>query len=78
MEMVSWPLEQGVRERDGRYVQWARGKLWLCEKLGALEIRKGREFSGKKVRMSEFAGDGACILYSRGQSGSSGLGNQQW
>lgn len=54
MEMVNWPLEQGVRERDGRYVHWARGKLWLCEKLGALEIRKGREFLGKKLRMLEF------------------------
>lgn len=77
-EIVSWPLEQRGWERDGRYVHWgAHGKLWLCEKLGALETREGREFSEKELRMRSFAGDGVCILYSRGQRGSSGIGNQQ-
>ena len=45
------PGAAGVGER---WMLCAHGKLWLCEKLGALEIRKGREFSEKKLRMSEF------------------------
>ena len=48
MEMVSWPLEHGVRERDGRYVQWARGKLWLCEKLGAWRSEREWNFQERK------------------------------
>ena len=29
-------------------------KLWLWEKPGAFEVRKGGEFSETKLRMSEF------------------------
>lgn len=40
----------------GAGVHWSHGKLWPCEKLGALETRKGREFSGSEIE------DVGCLL----------------